>query len=475
MYVIRLFGPLLRQNCRAWQLGALLPLCRAADIGASWSRRHVATDDTTDRFRHVSESLPRQQATHDGPEFTYQSAEPLSDESAEAPSGSFDGAEKPKIDKAAIKSIPLETIEDAVLKFVPETIRESSLGTLPRPCNAAHLSDDEFLTPGQAFYLENRDKLFEQLRRRYFEATSEGGSDQVTDGEIESLLPLLMEEEQFGSYDPDPVVSPGKHHLWDYNTSEVAATRRNVHLRKGEMPTLQQVVDILEQVSTAEWYPERSQERMTNVVVVDMDSCNRRDQAMYCIVATGTTKAHCSVLVGELLVHRGEGLQLVLDALVLLVLGVEVDAEHAAAVALHAHDFADNLRGRCDILEDGLMDAGEGPVPGPHAELLAAEVLGEDGALRDEDDVLLGLLLELDDQASVDAADVGHVHTVGHEDDDSALLEGSHLDLLAVREGDVLDIALELGVAAGLDVYQALGNLLVEGSDLVLADDLLVD
>ncbi|CDR97400.1 hypothetical protein, conserved [Babesia bigemina] len=268
MYVLRLFGPLLRQHRRPLGYTALVPLCRAVDAGGRQSRRHFTTDDTTDRFRHVSESLPHRQSAHEGPEYTGQSTGQWSDESPGAPSAPSERGEKPKLDKAAIKSIPLETIEDAVLKFVPETIRESSL-------------DDDFLTPGQAFYLENRDKLFDQLRRRYFEATSEGGGDQVTDGEIESMLPLLMEEEQFGCYDPEPVVSPGKHHLWDYNTSEVSAPRRNVHLRKGEMPTLQQVVEILEQ------------ERMSNVVVVDMDSCNRRDQAMYCIVATGMTKAHC--------------------------------------------------------------------------------------------------------------------------------------------------------------------------------------
>ncbi|GFE53522.1 oligomerization domain, putative [Babesia ovis] len=222
-------------------------------------RRHFTTDDTDERFRHVNAALPRKVCNHDEPLIV---ASPKS-ESEEPPSSES----STKLDPDTLRSIPLETIEDALFKFVPEDIKSSSL-------------EDGPLTPGQAFYLENRDILLDRLRRRYFEETT-GSSSAPSDTEIESLLPLLMEEEKFGSYDPNPVVSPGKHHLWDYDTTNVSSTRRTIHLSKGQMPTLQQIVDILEQ------------ERIMNVSVVDMDSCNRRDQAMYCIVGTGTTRAHC--------------------------------------------------------------------------------------------------------------------------------------------------------------------------------------
>lgn len=110
-------------------------------------------------------------------------------------------------------------------------------------------TDDECLTPGQAFYLENKDKIFENIRKRYYEETKGAENVELTDSEIESLLPLLMEEEKFGSYDPNPVVPPSKHHLWDYNTNDIYIPKKAIHLHKGQMPTLQEVVDILEQVS----------------------------------------------------------------------------------------------------------------------------------------------------------------------------------------------------------------------------------
>ncbi|ORM39935.1 uncharacterized protein BXIN_1434 [Babesia sp. Xinjiang] len=233
-------------------------VCQIERTVLPFSRRHISSDDTDERFRHVSGALPRTDRTYDKPQVVVTAIPPAK------PSAEPSSKKNTKLDSAAIKSIPLEIIEDALLKFVPENIKSINIGNEP-------------LTPGQAFYLENRDKLLENLRRRYFEETGAGPSD----GEIESLLPQLMEEEPFGSYDPDPVVSPGKHHLWDYDTTTLSSTSKTIHLRKGEMPTLQQVVDILEQ------------ERISNVSVVDMDSCNRRDQAMYCIVGTGATRAHC--------------------------------------------------------------------------------------------------------------------------------------------------------------------------------------
>eukprot|EP00371_Babesia_bovis_P003411 XP_001612058.1 hypothetical protein [Babesia bovis T2Bo] len=212
--------------------------------------RHSATDDIEGRFRHVNNALSRTDGCYDQNVFHHDSLDPKVDTGG--PSADHSG---PALDSEMIRSIPLERIEDALLQSVPENIRTCSI-------------ENESLTPGQLFYLENRDKLLENLRRRYFE---ESGVEAPSDGEIESILPLLMEEEKYGSYDHASVVSPGKHHLWDYDTGAVSS-RKSV----------------------------TQSERIMHVSVVDMDSCNRRDQGMYCIVGTGATRSHCR-RVGRLL------------------------------------------------------------------------------------------------------------------------------------------------------------------------------
>lgn len=225
-------------------------------------RCNFSSDDTLPRFKHVRDTLPIAKNVYDE---NIPSLEASTTISYEERSHSSDDN---KIEKAQLKTVTLKSIEDAVLQFVPESINSGN-------------TDDAQLSPGQAFYLENRDKLFDNIRRRYYEETKEVDDVPLTDSEIESLLPLLMEEEEFGSYDPDLVAAPSKHHLWDYTTNDIYVPKKTIHLHKNKMPTLQDIVDILEQ------------ERMTNIAVVDMDSCNRRDQSMYCIVATGTTRSHC--------------------------------------------------------------------------------------------------------------------------------------------------------------------------------------
>lgn len=192
-------------------------------------RRSFSSDDTFDRFKRVRDALPPKDNFYDdllpSLESTSISREEKVDDSGCSSSGS-----------SLLKEVPLEDIEDAVLQFVPENIKSGNI-------------DDECLTPGQAFYLENKDKIFENIRKRYYEETKGAENVELTDSEIESLLPLLMEEEKFGSYDPNPVVPPSKHHLWDYNTNDIYIPKKAIHLHKGQMPTLQEVVDILEQVS----------------------------------------------------------------------------------------------------------------------------------------------------------------------------------------------------------------------------------
>ncbi len=92
------------------------------------------------------------------------------------------------------------------------------------------------------------------------------------------------------------------------------------------------------------------------------------------------------------------------------------------------------------------MDGGEGARPGSGAGILDAsiEVLGQDGALADEDDVLATeLLLQLTDESGVDLVGVLK-EGEGHEDDDG-LLAAIDVDLLSTGDLQVLQVGLEVG------------------------------
>ena len=103
------------------------------------------------------------------------------------------------------------------------------------------------------------------------------------------------------------------------------------------------------------------------------------------------------VLAGKGTVDRREGVELVLEQV--LVLGVKEDAGELAAVRGDACPLAGDLGRPDEVLEDLLVDGGEGARTG--ALLAGGSVgvalgLGEDTALRKEDDELVGeLLLEL--------------------------------------------------------------------------------
>ena len=117
--------------------------------------------------------------------------------------------------------------------------------------------------------------------------------------------------------------------------------------------------------------------------------------------------------VGELLIHRRVGLELVLD--VVLVLGVQVHLEQAGAVDGDAHALAHDVGGAADVLEHGLVHFREGTGHGADVDALALVVEAEHGALGDEHHVLLGeLLLELADEAGLDALHGGPA-AEGHE------------------------------------------------------------
>ncbi len=92
------------------------------------------------------------------------------------------------------------------------------------------------------------------------------------------------------------------------------------------------------------------------------------------------------------------------------------------------------------------MDGGEGAGAGSRTGVLKAsvEVLGQDGALADEDDVLATeLLLQLTDESGVDL--VGVLQEGEGDEDDDSLLATIDIDLLGARDLQVLQVGLEVG------------------------------
>lgn len=117
----------------------------------------------------------------------------------------------------------------------------------------------------------------------------------------------------------------------------------------------------------------------------------------------------------QLLVDRRECVDFVFDRRLLVL--VQMDLDQLGTVELDAHALADNLGGEDEILEDRIVDRGEGSGTGP---LLlqgiagVARRLGQDFAFADEHNVLAGeLLLELAHQTGLDLLEsllLGHRH-----------------------------------------------------------------
>ena len=90
---------------------------------------------------------------------------------------------------------------------------------------------------------------------------------------------------------------------------------------------------------------------------------------------------------GETVVHSGECIQLSLH--IDLILGVQVHFKSLSAVNLVANSLSNNLSGVHNVLQDLLVDVGEGP--GTRAGSLlgsrAVEGLGKNGSLGNEHNV----------------------------------------------------------------------------------------
>lgn len=127
------------------------------------------------------------------------------------------------------------------------------------------------LTPAQQFFLENRDLLM-QRAQRYFTAKKE---------HFDELPHEKNSVPHFDTFYFDPVVRPPRGHVWDFGSARHEIPREEVRLEQGRMPTMKQLLQILEQ------------EHVADVTVIDLESCGRRDLGLFFIIATGQTGAHC--------------------------------------------------------------------------------------------------------------------------------------------------------------------------------------
>mmetsp|Transcript_13073 Transcript_13073/g.34566 ORF Transcript_13073/g.34566 Transcript_13073/m.34566 type:complete len:248 (-) Transcript_13073:24-767(-) len=176
---------------------------------------------------------------------------------------------------------------------------------------------------------------------------------------------------------------------------------------------------------------------------------------------SGVGEHEDGLLVRELAVDCRVGRQLALHVVLVLVPRVQEDLQDLGAIHADARALADDLGGAHQVLENRLVHRGEGPGTRPHLQPLAAEVLVQDRAVRDEDDVLLvELLLKLADEPPLDL-----LHRLPHaerEVDDNRFPALPHVHLLRGGDGDLAQLGLDVARRRHLDVEQRLGHLLLQ-------------
>lgn len=146
-----------------------------------------------------------------------------------------------------------------------------------------------------------------------------------------------------------------------------------------------------------------------NSSVVKIHQCVPPSRSKRLVVGRrGLGELKVDALAGEALVDLGVGVEAVVDAAALLL--VEDDLEDLAAVLAGADALADNLDGVDEVVQDGVVDGGQGARAGALLRLVAARAVaalgaGQDAARGDDQDVAVReLLLELTGDAVVPLA-----------------------------------------------------------------------
>jgi len=159
-----------------------------------------------------------------------------------------------------------------------------------------------------------------------------------------------------------------------------------------------------------------------------------------------------------------------------LLLAVQHDLHHLGSIGGDSGALSDDLGRIDDILQDGLVDGGEGTGSRADLNALTTEVLVHDGSVGNDHDVLLlEFLLQLADQLRDEGFGLLVDH-VGDEDDNSVLVgfASSAFNFLGSGEAEIFQVTLELVARSSLDVDDGLGDLLLEfvGRDSLIFHDL---
>lgn len=149
------------------------------------------------------------------------------------------------------------------------------------------------------------------------------------------------------------------------------------------------------------------------------------------------------MLVGQLSVDSGKSVRLSFD--VGLVLCVQVYLKHTLSINLDPCSLSYNFSRVADIVQDGILDLGEGARTRAGSLGLLVPVVGlsQNGALGNDQDVTSReFLFQLSDQSSVDFLERAQ-QLVGNVQDDG-LLSGTSVDLLGGSNIKVPQRGLEL-------------------------------
>jgi len=159
------------------------------------------------------------------------------------------------------------------------------------------------------------------------------------------------------------------------------------------------------------------------------------------------------LLSGELLVHRGEGLQLAFY--VRLILLVQKYFEEAGVIEAESSPLANDIGGKYEIVQNGIVNGGQGSTSWS---LLSLDVIGfsglrQDLALADDYDLLAAeLLLELSDQTRLNFVEVGE-ELVWHKNNNCSFSTIAKRNFFGGGDEKIAEVSSEVGRSI-LDVSQ---------------------
>ncbi|CAD7923914.1 unnamed protein product [Amoebophrya sp. A120] len=219
--------------------------------------------------------------------------------SKSATTGERDEPARPRAE-AAIHEEVRDSLDYFSDKFLKSKRSEQDVDTATSTPDSPDYSEDEIptveqtakMTPAQLFLQENRERLLKKAQQYYFERETRD---------------MTTNTEEDWAYFQEPVVRPPKGHLWSMtddlqNDFEDTNRAQKVRVRpedfqKGVLPSPELLRDLL------------LQEEATDVRIVNLEECGRRDVGSYVITATGQTSEH-AVRMGRLLFKTVRALEI---------------------------------------------------------------------------------------------------------------------------------------------------------------------